>query len=365
MIRTHLFETPDEDSAQALAADLALRGHRFVRSHPHEGRWRLESLVDEEAPGPEAEFGQAAHEAAATGALARGHGGHRRGEMIAHRRTALMHREDDADDAASARAIRREVVARFPATVKPPEPTDPLATRAGSYRPLFEVLRTVATADSWWRTTDADAFAGSSETELVFELHDTFMHQGSCYDHTAREVPLIAALAAHDDVRPALRATLVDFLFLAATAGRRFAAADTDRRDSLGLSQDEDAEERSAREAVEASAPALLARWDDESEAVCFALALLAAACPRQGRHLAGEITAWAESEGDSPRSTMLRLAAALAADSPELEAVLAGALAEGFGRAPANPAEPAEGTALGLLEEWAERELSMVLETL
>ncbi|MEV0645411.1 hypothetical protein AB0I28_09115 [Phytomonospora sp. NPDC050363] len=368
MIHTYTVNVPDEGSARALAADLARRGHRFVRVRATDDRHLVESLVDEPAADSEWEWAQAEHESVAVAALARQHGGYHRGGMVSQRTTALETFGTDnvahALDAAEAHDLRDHWIARLPTPVPAPEPLDPLslAPCTAAHPPLFETLRAAAPADSWWRSEAADGFAEIPDVELVFELYDAFMHQGTCYPHTASEVPLLAALAARDDVHPGLRAILVDFLFLAATVGCRLAAADADRRDSLGLPHDEDAGEVAAREAVEACAPALFDRWDHECEAVRFSLALLAAACPDETAPVA-EIRAWADAEGDSPRAGILRLTVALADDDPAFTDLLARLVAAGYaGSAPA-PAASSRGTAFSVLEEWAEQELSAVLE--
>lgn len=370
-IRTYLAVVEDEDAAHRLAGDLAARGHRLVRIRRIPGdpaRRRVQSLVDEPAAGWAEEDHQAELETVAIGALARRYGGYHESGATSRREDAdrFFGTEDVVRelDPPTAHAIRRELIAGFPPPRPAPEPDAPLGCPPpATVRRLFDVIRAVAPDNSWWRSPAADAFAGTDEVELVFEISDSFMHQGSCYDHTATEVPLIAALAARDDVHPALRATLIHFLFLAATAGRRLAAADVDRRRTLGMSLDEGAAERAAREAVEAAAPALLARWD-EPEAVCFSLAMLAAACAGPGRGLAEEIRDWGESEGTAtPRGRVLGLAAALAGEDPVLDVMLAGMVADGFTRRAPSPAAPAPGAAFTVLEEWAEKELSGVLE--
>jgi len=369
LIHTHLAIVPDEEAAHRLAGDLTARGHRQVRIRPAPGElghWRVRSLVDEHAAGPAEEDHQAERETDAVGALARRHGGYREGGMTSLRADGFGAEDLVGLDPAEAHAVRRAITAEFPPPRPNPEPDAPLGgTPPTAHRPLFDVLRSVA--DSSWRSPAADAFADSGEVELVFEIGDSFMHQGSCYAHTAAGVPLIAALAARDDVRPALRAALLHFLFLAATAGRRGAAADADRRVSLGLSlDDEGPAEHAAREAVEGVAPGLLARWDGEGEVVCFTLAALAAACPGQGRELAGEIREWAESEGTAtPRGRVLRLAATLAREGPGLDGMLASLVADGFVRRTPSPLAPAPGAAFIVLEEWTEKELSGVLEEL
>ncbi|HEX2315530.1 MAG TPA: hypothetical protein VHJ17_17430, partial [Thermomonospora sp.] len=290
---------PDEERARALADALAARGHRWVRvrpvHHPHldpehrlfgrpefsrpelEGWWQVGALVDEQAPDPAAEFHQHHCESIEVAAVAREHGGYLEGSSMGHRetmlrfaeRTGLVHELGMEE----AHAARRAVIAGFPAPREPMSPSVPLdCPDGGDLPPLLETTRQVARdvpGAEWWLSDEADGF--EDDDALVFHLADSAMHQGTCYPHTAREVRLLAGLAARRDVRPRSRTLLIDLLAEAGTIGRRLVAATADRRRALGLGFEESDDERAARRAVEAEAPALLARWDEECEAVRFA----------------------------------------------------------------------------------------------
>ncbi|WP_146229026.1 hypothetical protein [Streptomyces sp. NWU339] len=211
---------------------------------------------------------------------------------------------------------------------------------------------------AWWLTDEADGFPG--DREVVFGLADSVMHQGTCYPHTADGIPLLAGLAAHEDIRPAHRAVFTTFLFEAATIGQRLAASGADRRVALGLPLEEREDELEARHAVEAAAPYLLDRWDSEDEAVQFTLAALAAAT----RHSASSarILHLAERWSTGPRTDALRLAAALAGtDSAEVATVLRGIVESGVIRPDKvpSPLAPTRGAALDLLKSLVEREMS------
>lgn len=393
----HSLAAPSEANARALASALALRGHRWVTVRPvylphldpgsHlfgkpefsrpelEGWWSVDSLVDEEAPDPASEFHQHACEKAAVEALGRAHGGFWNGGSQANRDTMLSrfdHRGLVHElGQEQAHRARREAIAGFPPPPVEPAPFAPLACTAADrpFPPVLECVRQVARdqearqgrlpdGTAWWLTGEADAF--SDDREVVFELADSVMHQGTCYPHTADELPLLAGLAAHEHVRPAHRAYFTTFLFEAATIGQRLAASGADRRVALGLPLEETADELSARHAAEAAAPYLLGRWDTEDEAVQFSLAALAAAT-RQGasgariRHLAER---WAT----GPRTDALRLAAALAeGDTDEVGTVVRGIVESGVvapDKVP-SPLAPSRGAALTLLKPLVEWEMS------
>lgn len=394
---------PSEADARSAASAMARRGHRWVTVRPvylpHldpgnglfgkpefsrpelEGWWSVDSLVDEEAPDPTSEFHQHSCEQAAVEALGRAHGGFWNGGSLADRETMLSEpsgfdRRGLAHelDQEHAHRIRRDLISGFPPPREEPAPAAPLrcSTVARPLPPVLECVRQVAREQkaqqgdlpdgtAWWLTEEADGFSG--DREVIFELADSVMHQGTCSPHTAAGIPLLAGLAAHEDMRPAHRAVLTTFLFEAATAGQRLAASGADRRVALGLSLEEAADERAARHAVEAAAPYLLDRWDSEEEAVQFALAALAAAT-RHGasgtriRHLAERWTT-------GPRTDALRLAAALAeTDSAEVTTVLRGIVESGVVRPHKvpSPLAPLRGAALGLLTPLVERQMSSLL---
>ncbi|MFE6226299.1 hypothetical protein [Streptomyces sp. NPDC057854] len=388
---------PSEADARAVAAALARRGHRWVTVRPvylphldpghHlfgrpafsrpelEGWWSVDSLVDEEAPDAASESHQHDCERKAVDAVARAHGGFWNSGSLARRETklsgfdrrGLVHEHDEEH----AHRVRREVVARFPPPVREPVPAAPLrcATADRSYPPVLECVREVArdlearggglpAGTAWWLTGEAEDFSG--DREVVFELADAVMHQGTCYPHTAEEIPLLAGLAGHADVRPAHRALFLTFLYEAATIGLRLAASGADRRVALGLPLEETADERAARRAVEAAAPRLLDRWDGEDEAVRFALAGLAAAT----RHGASRprVRRLAEHWPAGPRADTLRLVLALTAPG-DAEVVTVLRDMAGSGTLPPrripSPLAPPRGAALVLLKPLLEREVS------
>ncbi|MEW2622584.1 hypothetical protein [Streptomyces sp. NPDC048106] len=400
MVVHYSVAAPSEADARSVASALARRGHRWVTVRPvylpHldpgnrlfgkpefsrpelEGWWSVDSVVDEETPDPASEFHQHDCEKAAVEAIGRAHGGFWLGGSLAGRETmlpgfdhrGLVHELDQEH----AHRIRRDVISRFPPPPEEPAPATPLrcAVAGRPFPPVLDCARQVARdqearqgslpdGTAWWLTSEADDF--SDDHEVIFELADSVMHQGTCYPHTADEIPLLAGLACHEDVRPAHRALFTTFLFEAATIGRRLTASGADRRVALGLPLEETADELAARHAVEAAAPHLLSRWDGEDEAVQFTLAALAAAT----RHSASRacIRHLAERWTTGPRTDALRLAAALArSDDVEVAAVLRGIAESGAirpHRVP-SPLAPTRGAALNLLKTLVEREMSPLL---
>jgi len=396
MVVHYSVAAPSEADARSVASALTRRGHRWVTVRPvylphldpgnHlfgkpefsrpelEGWWSVDGLVDEEAPDRASEFHQHDCERAAVEAIGRAHGGFRNGGSQANRETllsvfdrrGLVHELEQEH----AHRIRRDVISSFPPPVEEPAPATPLqcTTAERPFPPVLECARQVARdqeaqqgklpdGTAWWLTNEADSF--SDDREVIFELANSVMHQGTCYPHTADEIPLLAGLAGHEDIRPAHRAVFTTFLFEAATIGQRLAASGADRRVALGLPLEETADELAARHAVEAAAPYLLGRWDDEDEAVQFTLAALAAAT----RHSASStrIRHLAERWATGPRTDALRLAAALAGtDDAEVATVLRGIVESGAIplRGVPSPLAPTRGAALDLLKPLIEREM-------
>jgi hypothetical protein len=112
------------------------------------------------------------------------------------------------------------------------------------------------------------------------------MHQGSCYPHTVEEIPLLIALATHDDLAGIHRTNLLGQVFAAASAGLANLPARADVLAARGLDLTETDDERSVRQAVERHLPELWQRWDRESEGTRLALAYLAAVFPEHAAPL-------------------------------------------------------------------------------
>jgi len=346
-----------------------------------EGWWQVSSVVDELAVDSDAEDHQRECEEVAVAALARSHRGFCEGGSIAHRETLLRHLNLDGllHDLSQEQAYERRVaVARtFPAPRDIPAPLVAAASNSTEGLPsLLDTVRAVASrleADgaatqmtSWWLTDEAAQF--EDDQELLFELSDAVLHQGTCSPHTAEQIPLLAGLIEHEQIAAPCRAFLLLLLGESGTVGRRLAAQDADRRSALGLGSVQSPDEAAAQHAVEAVAPALLRRWPGECEAVRSGLAFLAAAFPA-GARTAGIIQPIAEMAATSSehhRATMLRLAHALAsADDAALRSTYSAAIASTPVELTGipSPAAPATAAGLDIMHRMLELETALVLE--
>ncbi|MBO2464324.1 hypothetical protein [Actinomadura violacea] len=407
-------------------AEHLIRREREFSGPELAGWWHAGSLVDEQAPAgapltytvaetldemsrqePDsyAEGIQQEHERAAVEALARRHGGFAGSGWTSLRAGTLRDPASQRPapelfdlgglvgelDQEQAHAVRRSVTAGFPPGPERLPGTERLECDGGEreYPPLLECVRSVAgrllenrrdplagsaaaSRKPWdaaltggvvaaWSAAEDDDF--DDDGDVGFWLEESVLRQGICFPHTAEGVPLLAGLAVHDDVHPAHRAEAVACLFAAATAGRRTAAAEADRRFALGLSMDESDGERAARLATEATAPGLLSRWDREGEAMRFALAALTAACPAAAAStgaiegVRGLAARWT----GRPRADTLQLLLALAEDeTSEISAALNGYLQRAHrrpGEVP-SPHAPARGAALELLNGQVRKEV-------
>ena len=389
-------------------ADHLIRRESEFSGPELESWWHVGSLVDEQAPAgrdlgrdADAEYFQQECERAAVEALAREHGGFAGSGWSSLRAGTLRGPAPQRPapelfdlgglvgelDQEQAHAIRRSVIAGFPPRPERPPRAEHLSCdddddEECDYPPLLECVQEVArrlqaaqdplpegsaiAQKPWeatltggivaaWLATEADDF--EDDRDVRHWLEQSVMRLGVCFPHTAHGVPLLAGVAVHDDVRPAHRAESVVLLFEAATIGQRAAANEADRRFALGLPMSETADERSARVAVEAAAPGLLSRWDRECEAMQFALAALAAACPAAAvstgsiDRIRGLITRWT----DGPRGDALRFALALAEDEPRGLSTALNSYLERSHRRPGevpSPHAPARGAALELLKD-------------
>lgn len=284
------------------------------------GWWHVGSLVDERAPAGDAfgfidmpaEFFQQECERAAVEALARSHGGFAGAGWSSLREATfpgpapyapapelfdlngLIH-QPERDHA---HAVRRSVIAGFPPVPELPLTGEKLSygREKRRYPPLLDSIRQVAgrlpagdepprkpweaflaggIVAAWRAAEDADF---EDESDVASWLGQSVVYQDVCSPHSVEAVPLLAGIAALGDVRPAHRVQCLVRLFEAATFGERRAATEADRRHASGLPVTASPDEQAVRLAVEAAAPGLAERPDQESEAVRFVLTALAAA---------------------------------------------------------------------------------------
>jgi len=327
------------------------------------GWWHVGSLVDEQAPAGsdfgfidiQAEYFQQECERAAVEALAKDHGGFAASGWSSLRQATfpgpapyapapelfdlngLVHQLDQEQ----AFAVRRSLTAGLPP--RPEHPARPKKLGYGDeerdYPPLLHSIREVARRldtgqesspkKPWeallsggivaaWSAAADDDFG--DEDDVNFWVQQSAIYQDACSPHSVEGVSLLAGIAVHDDVDPQHRVRSMVRLFEAATFGQRRAATEADRRHTLGSPTTETEDEHSVRLAVEATAPSLFDRWDQESEAAQFGLAALAAACPAAARasdaveRVRGLTSRWTEAQ----RVDAMRFALALAEESEE-----------------------------------------------
>ncbi|MER6191584.1 hypothetical protein [Streptomyces cyaneofuscatus] len=122
--------------------------------------------------------------------------------------------------------------------------------------------------------------------EFLGDLADAVAHQGTCTDTTVEAVPFLLELVRDDDLAPGSRLILLCDLVRLGASGPAAAVALADRITALGSVQDESAADHLTRQAIGRGLPRLLSRWDDESDAVRFTLAALAALCGTHDRHV-------------------------------------------------------------------------------
>jgi hypothetical protein len=326
------------------------------------GWWHVGSLVDEQAPAGtdfgfidiQAEYFQQECERAAVEALAGSHGGFAGAGWTSLRDATfpgpapyapkpelfdlngLVH-QPTRDEA---QAIRRSLIAGFPTRPEMPASGAKLTHGDGkrTYPPLLAGIQQVAGSlpvgeapptKPWeavqsggivaaWRAAEADDF--EDEGDIGFWLQQAAVYQGACSPHSVEAIPLLVGIANHDDVRPKQRVRCLIHLYEAATLGARRAATEAGRRHALGTPMSESADEQAVRLAVEAAAPALFERWDQEGEAGQFVRAALAAACPSAAAAsgVVERVRGLADRWPEQPRVEAMRFALALAEDEPE-----------------------------------------------
>jgi len=347
---------PTEQAARAMAERLAERGHQLVaarivdhfsfdptsswygkpsRRAAFAGWWDAFSVcVDPSSQ-------SAWIEAAAVRGLARGHGGVVSGGssggaasmLSTFTRVGLLH--ELSDDEAERR--RRAALADLAAPAQPAPPSaPPLACRSPADE-RAEALTIVAcladlvdsgraetlgVAEGLADLLDGDADEDWEDAgELLGDLFNEAMHQGTCYPHTASMVPVFATLATSDRISDQYRAWVLLDLYLIATVGRRDLCARADKRHALAQPAVAAPEAIAAREAVATVVPRLVDRWGEESEFGRFVLAALVAACPDAGARLRPDISRLGHTYAGTDRAATMRLIEALAGADPTLTA--------------------------------------------
>ncbi|BAL89038.1 hypothetical protein AMIS_38180 [Actinoplanes missouriensis 431] len=351
MVSSYSLTLPTESAARAVADQLADRGHWLVAvravghfstdTHRPEfaGWWDVYSVVTTE-PAP------AGAETAAVRQIARHHGGVTAGpgggkiEGLSRffNREGLVH-ELSADEAAR----RRPAVVPPGPTVVPPAP---LAYREtpDEAAELAAIMEALAGDDEPWEEDDDEP---ADSGDLLGELFNAAMHQGTVYAHTAGTVPDFVALALDERLGDQARAWVYLDLFMISTVGRRYLCSTADREHAFGRPLEESPDAVAARQAVMAGLPRLLRRWDAEVEIGRFFLAALVAAEPEAGAGLRRAIGELRRGYAGTARERTLLLVEALAdRDEQRIEEAL-GDLGTGL-----SPWATAEQRGLSVLED-------------
>lgn len=345
---------PTEAAAREVAELLAARGHLLVAvrvfDHFHldpDSWWYGKPSLQPEYTGwwdvfsvaldsPDAPDLTDQTESAALTALARrfggvaagGGGGHRDTVLSVFPRVGLVHEQDEAE-AARLRVLALEAE---PVREQRSVPSAPPLT-CGGERDGREQVLVIAEHVRAQLGPEGDEFADCLDDdglddvgEVLGDLFNDAMHQGTVYPHTAGMVPLFAALAAEDRLSDRYRAwTLLD-LYLFASVGRRDLCETADSAHALGEPRTEAMEALDARAAVATALPALAPRWADESELGRFFLAALAAACPESAGPLKAAMAGLALPAQGTHRASTVRLMDGLARGD---DAAIAAALDE------------------------------------
>ncbi|MDQ0791773.1 hypothetical protein [Streptomyces sp. B1I3] len=347
---------PSEGAARAAAAELSGMGHRLtaVRVHDHfrfvpssfwygqpsmdpelEGWWQVFSLAvycgqERRALDPffRSERIRVAH-------VARAHGGFQQGYSEGHAATlegvftrdGLVHEQAGADVA-----------------LPSPLPKDPSRPPAGPPwkcsevgEPAAVVQAVVAVAERMYGNVESvpDAVGWLLDEEFAFgepygstgdflgDLADAVAHQGTCTDTTVEAVPFLVELVCDDNIAPGSRLVLLGDLLRFAASGPAAEVSLADRITAFGGAWEKSAADYLTRRAIGGELPRLLSRWEDESDAVRFALAALTALCgTRDERALAGLATLPAPA-GSSRADVVSLVASLLSNDREGLEPAL------------------------------------------
>lgn len=346
----YMMSLPSADAALAAAAELSGMGHRLtaVRVHDHfrfvpssfwygkpsmdpelEGWWQVFSLAvcsgyDRMALEPffRSERIRVAH-------VAHSHAGFQQRYSEGHAATlegvfprdGLVHEQAGADVA-----------------LPGPLPKDPARPPAGPPwkcievgEPAVLVGAVVAVAERMygsaedapdtvgWLLDEEFAFGEpyGSTGEFLGDLADAVAHQGTCADTTVEAVPFLMELVCDDNVAPGSRLVLLGDLLRLAASGSAAEVPLADRIAALGCVWEESAAEFLTRRAIGSELPRLLFRWENESDAVRFALGALAALCGSRDQRVLSGLAVLPAPAGSS-RADVVSLVAALLSDDRE-----------------------------------------------
>ncbi|MGX4693524.1 hypothetical protein [Streptomyces sp. JNUCC 63] len=341
---------PSEDAARAAAAELAGMRHRLtaVRVCDHfrfvpASFWYGKPSMDPELEGWWQVFSLAVYsgyerlalepffrgERIRVAAVARAHGGFQQGHSEGHAATleAVFTRDGLVHDQLGA-----EVALPVPLPENPARPpAGPPWNCDGVGEPAAVVQAVVAAAERLYGSAEnaPDAVGWLLDEEFAFgepygttgeflgDLADAVAHQGTCTDTTVEAVPFLTELVCDDSVAPGSRLVLLCDLLRLGASGPAAAVSLADRVTALGGAWEESAAEYLTRRAIVSELPRLLSRWEDESDAVRFALAALTAVCKARDQH-APSMLATLPAPAGSSRADVVSLMAALLSDDRE-----------------------------------------------
>ncbi|MEE1763333.1 hypothetical protein [Streptomyces sp. SP18BB07] len=341
---------PNEDAARAAAAELAGMRHRLTavrvcdhfRFVPSSFWYRMPSM-DPELEGWWQVFSLAVYSGHERGALApflrgerirvaavaRAHGGFQQGQSEGH--AATLEGAFTTDGLAHDQ-VGAEVPVPVPLPEDPARPPDgPPWDRCGVGEPATTVRAVVAAAERLyggaenapdaveWLLDEEFAFGEpyGATGEFLGELADAVAHQGTCTDTTVESVPFLTELVCDDGVAPGTRLVLLCDLLRLGASGPAAAVSVADRVVALGGAWEESAAECLTRRAIVGELPRLLSRWEEESDAVRFALAALTAVCGAHDQRTASRLATLPAPAGSS-RAHVVSLMAALLGDDRE-----------------------------------------------
>ncbi|MDT0418183.1 hypothetical protein RM574_22105 [Streptomyces sp. DSM 41982] len=341
---------PSEDAARAAAAELSGIGHRLtaVRVQDHfrfvpSSFWYGKPSMDPELEGWWQVFSLAVYSGYERMALepffrsewirvarvARAHGGFQQGGSEGHAETleGVFTRDGLVHEQAGADVVLPSPLPKDP--VRPPAGPPWKSSEVGE--PAVLVQAVVAVAERMyggaedvpdavgWLLDEEFAFGEpyGSTGEFLGDLADAVAHQGTCTDATVEAVPFLMELVCYDNVAPGSRLVLLGDLLRLAASGPAAAVSLADRITALGGAWEESAAEYLTRRAIGSDLPRLLSRWEDEDDAIRFALAALAALCGTRDQRVLPGLDALPAPAGSS-RADVVSLMAALLRDDLE-----------------------------------------------
>lgn len=338
--RTYL--VPDEDAARGLVEAFAGFGFSLVMAGPYRPNryftdpdasaedWDV-TVFDTETDAADArsEWERHAVEQAAR-TIARDYGGFLRTAMgfVAGQAGAM------ADTRDAALVHQRPGARPTPPVVSPPAAPVPASLPFTVVKPVGTTIDLEGLSDvAWSELSHAHGCAADvpgliealaedfgSWAEVLDELiGDDILHQGSCYSATGPAMPFLAKLITSSVLPFHQQMDVYEVLLYAATRHAAGLLADADRAAARRRPLRSAEWSAEVYEAVGTCVPALLERWEFESEPARVEMAALAALYPWHAAAAGGSISAMAESYADTDVGALLGLSLVLIDGDVEL----------------------------------------------